>query len=190
MTPMPLTLNYKDDFLTMELDKLSVPASHGYGGDYQRRRNFTSEELDPVIGFRGHALTDVVKGFADVRDAVRGVAEMSRKLDTFMQQHSAEVRSMQQFNTELLAEMKKLVGHIVDQRPTTVVLRAISRDQAKTEILNLFKKSHKTLFYSDVSELLSLDLELVVELCNELENEGLIGVLANHEAKRLKAKRH
>ena len=104
-------------------------------------------------------------------------------------QHSAEVRSIQQFNTDLLAEMKKLVEHIVDQRPTTMVLRAISRDQAKGEILELFKKTNKTLFYSDVSERLSLDLELVVELCNELEKEGLIGVLANHETKRPKAKR-
>ena len=189
LTPMPLTLNYKDDFLTLELEKLSVPASHGYVGDYQGRRNFTSEELDPVIGFKGHALTDVVNGFEDVRDAVRGVAEMSRKLDTFMQQHSAEVRSIQQFNTDLLAEMKKLVEHIVDQRPTTVVLRAISRDQAKSEILDLFKRTDKTLFYSDVSERLSLDLELVVELCSELEKEGLIGVLASHETKRPKAKR-
>ena len=133
-------------------------------------------------------ITDVVKGFEDLRDAVKGVAEMSRKLDTFMQQHRDEVRSIQQFNTELLREMKKLVGYIVEQRPTTVGLRAIPRSQAKEEILNLFKKSKKTLFYSDVAERLSLNLELVVALCNELESEGRIGALNSHEAKRPKAK--
>jgi dCTP deaminase len=77
-TPTPVTLNYGEDFLSMELEKLSVPASRGYTGEYQDRKNFTSRELDPVIGFKGHALTDVVKGFADVKDAVLGVAEMSQ----------------------------------------------------------------------------------------------------------------
>lgn len=189
MTPSPVSLSYEDDFLTLEFEKLSVPASRGYSGEYQGRKTFSAQELDSVMGFRGHALTDVVKGFDDVRDAVRGVAEMSNKLDTFMEQHRAEIRSSQKFNTEILAEMKKLVGYIVEQRPTTVVLRAIPRDLAKSEILSLFKKSKRTLFYSDVAERLSLNLELVVELCNELESEGRIGVLSHHEAKRSQAKR-
>jgi len=189
MTPSPLSLSYEDDFLTLELEQLSVPASRGYEGEYQGRKTFTSQELDPVMGFRGHALTDVVKGFEDVRDAVRGVAEMSQKLDTFMQQHRDEVRSVQQFNQALMTEMKKLVEHIAGDRPRTVVLRAIARDQAKKEILTLFKRSRTTLFYSDVAEQLSLDLELVVELCNELEGEGRIGVLKPYEAKRSKTKR-
>ena len=82
--------------------------------------------------------------------------------------------------------MQKLVEHIVAERPRTVVLRAIPRAQAKNEILKLFKSAKETLFYSDVAEQLSLDLELVVELCHELETEGQIGVLNQVEAKRPK----
>ena len=86
--------------------------------------------------------------------------------------------------------MKKLVEHIADERPRTVVLRSMPRKQAKKEILELFKGAQqKTLFYSDVAEQLQLDLELAVELCNELENEGLIGVLKPHEAEGSKTKR-
>jgi hypothetical protein len=69
------------------------------------------------------------------------------------------------------------------------VLRAISRKQAKDEITQLFRDSAQTLFYSDVAQQLNLDLELVVELCSELEKEGVIGVLNQNEAKGSKAKR-
>ena len=62
---------------------------------------------------RGHALTDVVEGFDDIRDAVRDVARMSHKLDVFMQQHQEEIRSMQDFSRQILSEMKTLVEHIV-----------------------------------------------------------------------------
>lgn len=77
----------------------------------------------------------------------------------------------------LITEMKKLVEYIVGDRPRTVVLRSISRDQAKEEILDLFQKETGPHFYSDVAQRLNLDLELVVELCNELEKAGQIGVL-------------
>ena len=82
-----------------------------------------------------------------------------------------------------------MIAHIANERPHTVVLRAIPRKQAKDEIIKLFKESTKPLFYSDIAEQLNLDLELVVELCNELEQEKQIGVLSRYEAKRSKAKR-
>lgn len=179
-TPTAVMLNYGEDFLTLELEKLAVPASRGYEGEYQGRDNFTSRELDPVIGFKGHALTDVVKGFDDIRDAVRGVADMSQKLETFMQQHREEIRSSQRFNQALLAEMKKLVEHIVGEHAGTVVLRALSREQAREEILNLFRSTAGPLFYSDIAQRLGLDLEQVLEITNELEREGIIGELGDH----------
>ena len=188
MTPSPVTLNYRGDFLTLELERLAVPASRPYDGEYQGRKTFLAGELDPVIGFKGHALTDVVKGFDDLRDGVKGIAEMSQKLDEFMQQHREEIRSMQEFNRATLTEMKKLVEYIVGERRTTVVLRAIPHDQAKQEILRAFKEARGSLFYSDIAERLRLDLELVVELCKELESEGHIGVLNRYEAKTPKRK--
>lgn len=54
-----------------------------------------------------------------------------------------------------------------------IVLRTISREGAKQEILDLFQQS-KPLFYSDIAETLRLDLEMVVEICEELIAEGQI----------------
>jgi len=174
MTPFPQMLGYKDDFLTLEIDRLSVPASRGYDGEYQGRRSFTSQQLESVLGFQGHALTDVVKGFDDLRDAVNSVSQMSSKLDTFMRQHQAEVQSMQKFISNMMAEMKHLVGHIVGEREETVILRALTPEEARNEILQLFATSTEPLFYSDIAEKLRMDLEQVLEITTQMEKEGLI----------------
>lgn len=52
--------------------------------------------------------------------------------------------------------------------------RDMTRDEAKREIQALFAESGETLYYSDVAERLGLGLRLVVELCDELEEEGEI----------------
>ena len=133
---------------------------------------------------RGHALTDVVEGFDDIRDAVRDVARMSHKLDVFMQQHQEEIRSMQDFSRQILSEMKTLVEHIVGERTATVVLRALSHEEARQEILDLFRSSEGPLFYSDIAERLQMDLEQVLKVTTELETEGLIGEIGNHGQER------
>jgi len=56
-----------------------------------------------------------------------------------------------------------------------IVLRQISREQAKQEIKQLFSTG-RTLYYSDIAEELGLDLKLVVEICQELEEAGEIAV--------------
>lgn len=56
-----------------------------------------------------------------------------------------------------------------------IILREISKEVAKKEIKELFSKG-KTLFYSDIAQELGLDLELVVNICNELKEQGDITV--------------
>jgi len=175
MSPSPITLDYMDDFLTLVLEKLTTPASRPYKGEYQGKRTFTAKELDAVLGFKGHALSDVVKGFEDIRDAVKVVADMSGKLDTFMRQHREELRAMQKFTSDTISEMKKLVEYIVGGRETTIVLRTLTHDEARQEILELFRSSTQPLYYSDIAERLQLDLEQVLQITTEPEREGLIG---------------
>lgn len=55
-----------------------------------------------------------------------------------------------------------------------IVLREISKEEAKQEIRGLFAGG-RTLYYSDIAEELRLDLKFVVELCHELESAGEIG---------------
>jgi len=72
-----------------------------------------------------------------------------------------------------LAELKnRLSGEEV------MVVRDITKEEAKEEIRQLFSKG-QTLYYSDIVKELGLDLELVVDVCNELESEGVVGVDAN-----------
>ena len=65
-------------------------------------------------------------------------------------------------------EVKKLKKR---EEEKVIVLRDISRDQVKREVLELFQRD-KPLFYSDIAELLRLDLATVVEICEELIAEG------------------
>ena len=58
------------------------------------------------------------------------------------------------------------------------VLRTIDRDQAKHEILKLFR-SAETLFYSDIARRLCIDLPVVVEICQELQEEEEIEIDAD-----------
>lgn len=56
-----------------------------------------------------------------------------------------------------------------------VVLRTVNRETAKREIRELFAAG-ETLYYSDVSRRLKIDLEMVVEICQELQATGEIRV--------------
>jgi hypothetical protein len=56
-----------------------------------------------------------------------------------------------------------------------IILREISREEAKNEIKKLFSAG-KTLYYSDIAQQLGLDLELVVDICNELQKQGDIKI--------------
>jgi dCTP deaminase len=185
LTPSPVALNYGDSFLTMELHRLARPPLKGYDGSYQHRKKFTSREIEPVLGYKGsHGLGEVVKGFHELKKAIDTIASLSSRFDNFLEDYAKQNREVSEYNRALMNEMRVLVGHIVGDRPKTIVLRAITKDEARREILDLFRsKGSETLFYSDISEQLQLDLEMVVELCHELEQEGKIGLFGQHEAK-------
>lgn len=77
-----------------------------------------------------------------------------------------------------VAELRSRVAALEDSNGRVIVLRSVDRDQAKREILELFR-SGETLYYSDISERLRIDLVLVVEICQELGEEGEIDFDAN-----------
>jgi dCTP deaminase len=184
LTPSSVALNFEERFLTVELHRMSQAASRGYAGEYQNRTKFTSKELDPIIGYKGgQGLGEVVKGFHDLKTAVDTIAGLSSKFDRFLEDYGTQNRELAEYNRALMNEMRALVEHIVGERPNTIIMRTISKEDAKTEIVELFKnKKDGPLFYSDVAERLRLDLEMVVELCHELEKEGIIGLFEQHEA--------
>ncbi len=84
-----------------------------------------------------------------------------------------EIDALKQRMTLLESRIEQLEASAMTSSEI-IVLRTISREEAKQEILELFQAGG-SFFYSDISERLRLDLPLVVELCQELENEGEIG---------------
>lgn len=60
-------------------------------------------------------------------------------------------------------------------REKVIVLRELSEKEAENEIKKLFS-SGKTLYYSDIAQQLRLDLELVVNICNKLQEQGEITI--------------
>jgi len=75
-------------------------------------------------------------------------------------------------------ELQKKVDKLMESLPTqkTIILQEIDKTQAKQEIKKLFTSTDKPLYYSDIAEDLKLDLEMVVEICEELIKEGEIEV--------------
>ena len=59
-----------------------------------------------------------------------------------------------------------------------IELREVTVDEARAEIVDLFATG-ETLYYSDIADRLRLDLEMVVEICHQLQEENVIYV-ADH----------
>ena len=103
-------------------------------------------------------------------------AELMAKVSTLERQNTQLRRG---FNAlarrvavlEQEVEMLKAEGEIIE-------IRDIPRKQAKDEIRRLFATG-ETLYYSDIVQRLQIGIELVVELCKELEVEDEIQVNGN-----------
>ena len=88
----------------------------------------------------------------------------------------AEIEQLRARVAALEQEVSQLKASLSDEQ--VIVLRSITRDQAKQEILELFQ-SGETLFFSDIAKRLNIDLPLVVEICQELREDGEIEVDAD-----------
>jgi regulator of replication initiation timing len=80
-----------------------------------------------------------------------------------------ENASLRQEIEQIKQKLSKLEERIPEEK--VIVLREVSKEEAKEEIRQLFS-SGRTLYYSDIAEELRLDLELVVDICHELQKSG------------------
>jgi len=76
-------------------------------------------------------------------------------------------------------ELRQVKQRLVEleNRESVIVLKELTREEAKEEIEKLFK-SEQTLYYSDIVKELGIDLETVVDICNELMESGSVKVNA------------
>ena len=84
----------------------------------------------------------------------------------------SEIGSLKVRVAELEEQVARLEEGSVEK---VIVLREITVEEARAEIIDLFATG-ETFYYSDISERLRIDLEMVVDICRELQQEGVIGV--------------
>ena len=96
----------------------------------------------------------------------------------WLEQDNAQLRTENYLLRQRMWAIEERLANIEATIPKerVVVLREISREEAKAEITKLFSEG-KTLYYSDIAEQLRIDLKMVVEICNELQSRGEIKVV-------------
>lgn len=67
----------------------------------------------------------------------------------------------------------KLTTTAADPAPEEIIYRTVSREEAQGEILDLLVEE-PDLCYDDISDRLRIEMEMVVGICIELEDEGVI----------------
>lgn len=94
-----------------------------------------------------------------------------------LEQENMQLRNENSILRDALLRIEERLASIEASLPSekVIVLREITKEEATAEIRRLFSNG-KTLYYSDIARELGLDLELVVEICNELQNHGEITV--------------
>lgn len=122
----------------------------------------------------------------DIKQKAREVTQVTQAMQVTINMPSSTWGSAVNFlsltaeNISLRKEVEQIkqkLAELEERMPKekVIVLREISREQAKQEIQQLFS-SGRTLYYSDIAEELSLDLELVVDICRELEGNREVRV--------------
>lgn len=95
----------------------------------------------------------------------------------WLEQENAQLRTENYALRQRIRAIEERLANIEATIPKeeVIVLREISRDEAKAEIERLFTEGG-TLYYSDIAKKLCIDLELVVDICEELFKEGKVRI--------------
>ena len=77
---------------------------------------------------------------------------------------------------EQVIELNKGIGNLKSVEEKVIVFKELSKKEAKEEIKKYFAEHKDSLIsYSELVDNLKIDLKSIVEICSELEKEGLIG---------------
>ena len=96
---------------------------------------------------------------------------VSRDQDSQINVLKARVAALE----EQVADLQ--VNQLAEAEPESVIfLRTITKNEARVEIVDLFNSSDGPVYYSDIMEKLGIELDLLVEICGELIEEGVVGL--------------
>lgn len=60
LAPTPVSLPFKDDFVSIEFHQLEEPAAHPYSGPYQEKLTLGAEEIETITEGTGMAISEVI----------------------------------------------------------------------------------------------------------------------------------
>ncbi len=86
LTPKPISLPYKDDFVTVEFHRLEKPASNPYCGPYQKKMGIGAEEIEFITESEGMALSEMLN---TLRSLSSNVGELSKDMGKFTHQFNS-----------------------------------------------------------------------------------------------------
>jgi len=138
--------------------------------------NITNELGHPYSNYYGAWSNDILKSKARLLQIViNGTYFASYPSSNILEQENAQLKiENYSLRNKIKAIEEKIANiEIAIPKEETVVLRDVTKDQALKEIKNLFL-SGRTLYYSDIAEELGLSLRVVVDICNELKENGEI----------------
>ena len=121
-----------------------------------------------VLESRGRLLASIigVSGFA-----------IGMESPSWFEQENTQLRMENYALRERIRAIEERLASIEATIPEErmIILREVSKEEAKEEIRNLFSTG-QMLYYSDIAKKLSLDLKMVVDICNELQKSGEIDI--------------
>ena len=94
-----------------------------------------------------------------------------------LEQENVQLRNENLALRDAISRIEERLAGVEASLPNekVTILRKVTKEEAKNEIKRLFSTG-KTLYYSDIAQKLRLDLELVVDICNELQKQGEITI--------------
>ena len=108
------------------------------------------------------------------------MARIGRELKSYRSSESAlleEVNHLKELVASLTTRLTELEREVettkAAQPDDVIVIREISKEQARNEIIKSFEAG-EPLDQADLADALSLEISLVVEVCNELIEEGAV----------------
>jgi len=152
--------------------------------DLMRDINNTFDENVLVIGALDVGLSsgvpvEVLESKGRLLASIVGASAFTvgTELPEWLEQENTQLRIENYALRERIRAVEERLSNIeaVIPKERVIILQEISKEEAKEQIRNLFSTG-RTLYYSDIAEELRLDLEMVVEICNELQESGEISI--------------
>ncbi len=79
LAPSPISLPFKDDFITIEFHRLEQPSTKPYSGPYQDQLNLGPEEVEAITEGGGMAISEVITTLGSL---ARNVASLAGEVKT------------------------------------------------------------------------------------------------------------